>query len=529
MKSSLRFQVLTFLIIGSLVISACQPTANTTASVSTATAVTPLLATSTTPAQAETSSTLPTAMLPTSAAFHSRMNAWLVAPVGNQLVVFHPDGSEAKVLVSQSLDLVSQVQAIKSSPPASSAVIAYLTSHQGEPDFQDIALHILHIPDGKLIKSIPLYNEMTQPALWDGNSRLPEQIFAFANSDNLAWSPDGERIAFTAMLDGPDADIYLYDHQADHLQRLTNEPGQPGALIWSPDGQWLVYQQVENFGTGAGWTVTATWSVDVQKGVSRQLFGNGMRLYHGWTPDGQLIVHPFNFSIPGNQRQDDGLLTVDPASGARQMLLPFSSFPKGTYIQPEYIPGSEWVAVSVQYVAEPFLLNIGELSFGTKGSNQNEIFALPLGVGTPKSIATGQSKWGGSVRIACFLNMPECFANWDDRIEAFSSNGITRTYANQINLPRPSPDGAWLAFFDDSSSPDTREFKLQLVTPDGIVLREVTGVSESGYTWRPDSQGLLFASKSGQLCELPVNTEIPVICQPGTRQIEIDNAAWVQP
>ena len=435
-------------------------------------------------------------------------------------------------MISRPLDLLSPAGlAIKASPPGNGAMVAYFTSHKGEPDYWDVALNIVHLPDGNLMKIIPLYNEKTQPAPWDGKSRLPEQVFAFAfaNSDNLAWSPDGRLLAFPAMLDGPDADIYLYDPQGDTLQRLTHEPGQPGALTWSPDGRWLVYQQVENFGTGAGWNVNATWSVDVQKHVSRQLFGGGMRVYHGWTPDGRLIVHPFDFGMPGSQRAEDGLLLVDPASGARQMLLPSSSFPKGGFIQPEYIPGSNWVAVSVLYMANSFLLKIGGQWFGTKGENQNELFALPLGVGQPKSIETGQSKWGGPVHIACFPNLPECFAKWGDRIEAFSFEGMTRTYANETNLPLPSPDGAWLAFYDDTSSPETKDFKLQLLTPDGKMIRQISAPSNLGYSWRPDNQGLLFVTKNSEMCELPVNVEMPVICQPGTSQIEMVNAVWVQP
>ena len=541
MKAVLRFHVFTVVFLSSMILSACQSTANITASAPTATSLVPFLTTSSAPSKTVSTSTaavIPTAahsLTPqatpslTPAAFNLKSDAWLVAPVDNQLVAFNPDGSGAKVLITRPLDLVSTGQAIKASPPGSGAMVAYVTSHKGDPDFQDIALNILSLPDGKLVKTIPLYNEKTQPAPWDGKSRLPEQVFAFANSDNLAWSPGGRLLAFTAMLDGPDADIYLYDPQAGTLQRLTNEPGQPGALTWSPDGKWLIYQQVENFGTGAGWNVTATWSVDVQKHTSSQLFGVGMRVYHGWTPDGQLIVHPFDFGMSGSQRAEDGLLAVDPASGEKKMLLSSSSFPKGGFIQPDYIPGSNWVAVSVEYVAESFLFKIGDYWFGTKGSNQGEIFALPLDVGQPKSIDSGRGKWGGTARIACFPNLPECFANWGDRIEAFSSAGISRTYANETNLPLPSPDGAWLAFYDDASSPETKDFKLQLLTPDGKMIRQVSAPSNLGYSWRPDNQGLLFVTNSSQICELPVNVEMPVICQPGTSQIEMVNAVWVQP
>jgi Tol biopolymer transport system component len=57
--------------------------------------------------------------------------------------------------------------------------------------------------------------------------------------DTLAWSPDGRHLAFTGALDGPSADVYLYDTTTDRVRRLTSDKAHE--LIWLPDSSGLVY------------------------------------------------------------------------------------------------------------------------------------------------------------------------------------------------------------------------------------------------------------------------------------------------
>jgi Tol biopolymer transport system component len=55
-----------------------------------------------------------------------------------------------------------------------------------------------------------------------------------------AWSPLGDRIAFTSNRDG-DYEIYTVRPDGRSLVRLTSSPGNDAHPGWSPDGQWIVF------------------------------------------------------------------------------------------------------------------------------------------------------------------------------------------------------------------------------------------------------------------------------------------------
>ena len=64
-----------------------------------------------------------------------------------------------------------------------------------------------------------------------------------ANDTNPAWSPGGERIAFSSDRDG-NRDIYVMNPDGEDVLRLTNHPAFdftpswfPGALAVSPRGK----------------------------------------------------------------------------------------------------------------------------------------------------------------------------------------------------------------------------------------------------------------------------------------------------
>ena len=60
-----------------------------------------------------------------------------------------------------------------------------------------------------------------------------------------AWSPDGERIAFSSR-----GEIYVMDADGTNIQRLTHRPGTDGLPDWSPDGSEIVFNFVGEDGTG---------------------------------------------------------------------------------------------------------------------------------------------------------------------------------------------------------------------------------------------------------------------------------------
>jgi len=68
-----------------------------------------------------------------------------------------------------------------------------------------------------------------------------------ANWSGVRIAPDGHRLAF-ALADASNFDVWTYDAARDALTRLTFDPGLDSNPVWTPDGQRLVYSAV-NGGT----------------------------------------------------------------------------------------------------------------------------------------------------------------------------------------------------------------------------------------------------------------------------------------
>jgi dipeptidyl aminopeptidase/acylaminoacyl peptidase len=65
---------------------------------------------------------------------------------------------------------------------------------------------------------------------------LTNSLFAFD------WSPDDNFVAFTAQIDGPSSDVYIYNTQQKTIRRLTTEPQNIYSLDWAPNGHAILYQ-----------------------------------------------------------------------------------------------------------------------------------------------------------------------------------------------------------------------------------------------------------------------------------------------
>ena len=115
-------------------------------------------------------------------------------------------------------------------------------------------------------------------------------------SSSLAWSPDGQRLAFVAARDGDNADLYLYDLNSAAVSRLSNENEQAADLHWSPDGQFIEYVAVNSFGTGAGFDMAALWVYDIQAQQPRLLenLDSGGEEFIGWKDAGTFYMHSWD-------------------------------------------------------------------------------------------------------------------------------------------------------------------------------------------------------------------------------------------
>jgi len=99
-------------------------------------------------------------------------------------------------------------------------------------------------PDGKDV-AVGITEEETQIWSYDlARETLTRITFGGTLNLNAVWSPDGKNIAFRSLREGPDG---IYSQRADgggELQALTTSEHTIVPMSWSPDGQVLVFVEV---------------------------------------------------------------------------------------------------------------------------------------------------------------------------------------------------------------------------------------------------------------------------------------------
>jgi hypothetical protein len=188
--------------------------------------------------------------------------SWLLVKTSVGLWATNEDGSGLMLLTqgdNWASDLAAAVQ------PFGDQVVVLTSSDDGFPSLSEhhLALNLLSLPDGSLRKITDLTSPQTEPgpsfALGDANW---EAVRAIMEQSCYAWSPDGTKLAFIGVMDGPSADVYLFDTTTDQITRVSQDGSQNFNPSWSPDGNTLFYFGALTFGTGAGATMSGAWAAN---------------------------------------------------------------------------------------------------------------------------------------------------------------------------------------------------------------------------------------------------------------------------
>jgi len=216
---------------------------------------------------------------------------WLLIESSQGLWAANPDGSALNQLTNADYwrgDLKHAVQ------PDGNHIV-FLTP--GNYDFHNMALNLLSLPDGRITKITDLTSPLTEAYsdLSPGDDGF-EALRAIGEQVSYAWSPDGSRLAFSGVMDGPSADIYLYDARTGAITRVSQEPVQDFAPSWSPDGKRLVYLAANGFGTGAGGSMSGVWTADGTGGNPTQLYttDSAGEVIAGWLDDTTVLLATWN-------------------------------------------------------------------------------------------------------------------------------------------------------------------------------------------------------------------------------------------
>lgn len=217
---------------------------------------------------------------------------WLIISTSDGLWAANKDGSNLVQLAHKSYYEIDLQRAI-SSPAHQIALVTF-----GQDFYHGLALQTISLPDGKLHKLTDLTTKDTEP----GPDALPgdpgfEAMRAIVEQPSYAWSPDGKKLAFVGALDGPKADLYVYDLGSAKIQKVSQGDGQDFWPSWSPDGQSILYFEADTFGTGAGFSMKGIWlaaadgsgskRLETPKSASEQMLGwrdNETAVLTSWSP-----------------------------------------------------------------------------------------------------------------------------------------------------------------------------------------------------------------------------------------------------
>ncbi len=98
-------------------------------------------------------------------------------------------------------------------------------------------------------------------------------------------SPDGKQVAFSIHQGGSPHSVWIYDFERDSFSRLTFEGSSAGMPIWSPDGNWIVYQTNPD-----GKRNMYRQPADRTGQAERLNTSDRIQMPMAWSPDGQVIT-----------------------------------------------------------------------------------------------------------------------------------------------------------------------------------------------------------------------------------------------
>ncbi len=271
------------------------------------------------------------------------------------------DGSQVRPLVTGQAIVVPWDWNLSQAVSPDGRYLAFITTSD-YATLHGLTLQLVSLPDGAATIVTRLTSDQTEPRseqpMDDPNVEI---VRALTEVNSLAWSPDGQQLAFMGAMSGPSSDLYVYSLSDGSIRQLTNGPSQGIRPLWSPDGQWIIHAGVSSLGSGAGYSMEGVWAAAADGSEVKTLYTptGGDEQWVGWMTSQALLVYTWRPSCgPMELRQIDivtGEVTslwdqcftdvaYDPASGATLLVVD------------EYI--AEW---NEDQSAGVFRMNVGEL------------------------------------------------------------------------------------------------------------------------------------------------------------------------
>lgn len=153
----------------------------------------------------------------------------------------------------------SKISDVKSSISSTGEWIAMHIGELYNPPY-DLALILLNLKDGSIRQVANLLagdypdnlisiaeqiaESYPNPEVRSVDDWIVPVTMSFNEGINeIAWSPDGQQLAFSAQIDGPSSDLYVYNIEDESIIRITDDDNFIQEIDWSPNGDLILFQQ----------------------------------------------------------------------------------------------------------------------------------------------------------------------------------------------------------------------------------------------------------------------------------------------
>ena len=142
-------------------------------------------------------------------------------------------------------------------------------------------------PDGAKIAYTYFKALKRQVWVMDSDGQNSVQLTQWGENYVPAWSPDSNRIAFVSAKRHGGPEIYAMDIDGKNQVRITHDLRLKDNPSWSPDGQWIAYDE-----SVAGW-LSQIYVVEAEReGRTKRITDNSPTKWDpAWSPDGDTIAY----------------------------------------------------------------------------------------------------------------------------------------------------------------------------------------------------------------------------------------------
>lgn len=375
----------------------------------------------------------------------------------------------------------------------------FLLLRAGKAEVLDkLGLYTLNSPLEEITQVSPLLSIfLQQDIINNSDENATRAMYAVSQEHGISWSGDGKFLAFTAGLDTGLSDIYLFDITDQSLARMTERFWQNVVPFWSPENNWLIFQEAYSVSQQAGWEPAAVFGVSLSTFPNSQFFyapsdESRGEVMVGWLNDEKFLSYSRGAEGGFDLRQ------VDIMRETNNLLF------EGNFSSLAFDPINKTIALLVDRQSAA----ANNLSPGIYTAKGEEASFTRLIFGEFSSL-----EWSTEGQIFT--------ASGAQGLTLFDDDSVLLILMNEQGSAF-SPAKSWLLAWNNGGT----DPGLRLYTAEGVLLQTITDLQVNRVIWQPDSKAFYFTAPDS-LFRVNFPLLIPVLISTDVYQGDDFQSVWL--